>query len=233
MSFIGCGGLVALVLLLGAVGAFIGGGAEEVGGGPTAPEEPGEAEVSEPTEETTKAPPEPTKEEAMAEPEKREPPPRTPKDELRARISKKFVEGEEVRKIAFQKGEGGCQNVQVDYNEPMPGMTTEYQMEEVYRAAYRPENLRRNVCSVTVTIYGEQTDEYGQSSELKLYSTTIGQKKANRINWEPDSGANLPQLWKVNYIDPSMEQAIAEDEAEMAIDCAVDEGLFDNWLCPE
>ncbi len=42
----------------------------------------------------------------------------------------------------------------------------------------------------------------------------------------------FPSVWKLNYIHPAAEAEIAQQEAEDALDCAVAEGIFDNWLCP-
>lgn len=161
-------------------------------------------------------------------------PPPTPEQRLRSKITATFIEPRrEIMDIAISGDANGCRFATVNYKADGSDLI-EYQMEEVYRASYGNNNLRPLLCNIEVNAYGTLTDDYGQNTQVLLYSTNIDRATAQRINWSNDAlMVEFPNVWTVNQIHPAMEAALAQQEAERVIDCAEDEGLFDLDIdCP-
>lgn len=158
--------------------------------------------------------------------------PRTPEEKIRANIEETFVvQPQDLEEVSVQGGEG-CKQVGVDYTTSSP-TGIEAQMRQVYEAIYADEALNEIVCSVNVNAYGELTDQYGQGEVSQLQSTTIDRATADQINWKEPYMVDFPAVWTLNYVHPSVEAAVAQDQLEQAVDCAEDRGLFDvDILCP-
>lgn len=210
------------------------------------PEEPGQAkeankEAPPPEEEPREAeravaeaspPPE---EETTASPEPAPPPkPQTPEEKLRMRIEKTFMEPkQDVQALELRDSGAGCYNVYVKFN-ASPGFTrsvsvdgTEYQMQDVYKAAYAKQGLANLVCSVTTEATGELTDNRGNVTKETVYSTSMDSATADTINWKNAASVDFPSVWTVQYEHPALTQQRSADALDQAVDCADDGGLFD------
>lgn len=178
------------------------------------------------------APPAPPRDEARAEPP---PQPRTPEERIRAAVKKDSVEPEkEFPRIAVERDQGGCYRVTVRRIDTSgdPGQM-EFGMESVYEGVYSDPALRKRVCSVSVNTWAELTDDYGQSTQEKVYSTSMDQATAQRVNWKESYMVEFANVWKTDYVHPAVEGEKSKQAAEEAIDCAQDEGLFDvDAFCP-
>lgn len=164
--------------------------------------------------------------------------PQTPEDKLRSKIQKTFIEPKDIRNIQMTDSGAGCSNVSVAYN--ATGLTSsgtvsgiELQMQDVYEAAYRDKNLANTVCGVTVDAYGELVDNLGNTTQEKIYSTSMDRPTGTSINWNNSYAVDFPTVWTLNYMHPAVESQIAQDKVKKAADCANDDGLFDIDIdCP-
>jgi flagellar biosynthesis GTPase FlhF len=154
-----------------------------------------------------------------------EPRPASPEQRLEARVREAFVMPEDVKRVSIE-GPEGCKQVTVEYL-TTSATSIEITTQDVYTAIYGNPKLGGAVCSATVNAYGELTDQYGQGSEEQLHSTTIDRATADQINWKEDYMVDFPSVWTLNYMHPSVEAEIAQEEARHALDCAEDRGLFD------
>ncbi len=197
--------------------------------GKTAEAEAVKAEVKPPAEEKASA------EEKTAPPPEPAPPPKpqTPEEKLRTRIEKAFIEPKDIQSMQLQDSGAGCYDVYVGFlaTQGWTGGGTidgvEYQMQEVYKAAYSDENLASRVCAVTTEATGELTDNRGNVSKETIYTTSMDNATADTINWANDVSVNFPSVWALQYEHPSVTQQRAEDQVRDAVDCAQDDGLFD------
>lgn len=221
---IGCGGLVVLFLLAGIVGA-IGGDAED-----------DQASVSEETTaEEVKA--EKTREREKTsssfEQKRKYTNPRTPEETVLASIEEETrAPLEDDVRVLMETDQNGCNLVQLSYK-TVGATSIAYEMERFYRAIYGGQ-YGNSMCNVTVTAYGTLTDRFGQEYSEALYQTTLGGDVADRINWSNSSQADFPSLWTVDYVHPSAQAEIDQANAEQALDCVQEGGMFDfDWLeCP-
>ncbi len=157
--------------------------------------------------------------------------PQTPQERLHSKIEEVFVSPSADPKVAIGNSPSGCWQIDVNYStERATGIS--YQMQDVYEAVYGDQELSRYVCGMTVNAYGVRRDNYGQPYTELYYSTTMNRDVAQRVNWAEPYTVNFENIWILNYKHPVVEQEEARQEAERIIDCAVDEGFFDNWLCP-
>jgi hypothetical protein len=100
-------------------------------------------------------------------------------------------------------------------------------MKRIYEAVYSDRQTRETVCNASATALSEYSDAYGNKSDAQIYSTTLSRDVADRINWSNLYAANFEQLWTVEYEHPDVEAATLKENAQDALDCAVDNGLFD------
>jgi hypothetical protein len=144
----------------------------------------------------------------------------------------------DVRGIWIEDGGGGCKNVAVGF--VSEGLTAggtvddiEYQMEEIYQAAYGDPQLANTVCYVTANAYAKLTDNLGNVTTEKVYSTTMNQATGKSVNWRNSYAVDFPNVWTVNYESPVYTRQKAINVAKKAADCAHDDGLFDVDIdCP-
>lgn len=190
----------------------------------TAEAEPVKAEAKPPAEEKPTPPPKP------AAPPK----PQTPEEKLRAGIEKTFIEPKkDVQSLELQDSGAGCYNVYVGFlaTQGWTGGGTidgvEYQMQEIYKAAYSDQDLSNLVCAVTTEATGELTDDRGNVTRETIYSTSMDNVTADTINWKNDVSVDFPSVWALQYEHPSVTQQKAEDQVRDAVDCAQDDGFFD------
>ncbi len=160
------------------------------------------------------------------------PEPQTPEERLRSRIEKTFVVKKDIRGIWIRDSGTGCKNVAVGFvGEGWTAGGTvdsvEYQMEEVYRAAYADPQVANSVCYVTANAYAKLTDNLGNVTTEQVYSTTMDQATGKSINWRNSYAVDFPTVWAVNYEHPTFTRQKAQNALEHAADCAEDEGLFD------
>jgi hypothetical protein len=224
----GCGRLIMLVFVIWLFGACAGGDSQE-------------EQAAAPNETTQETKKERTRESAGTErteradasgtQAKQQDQPQDPGQRLESRIAGMFPFPRERHNVSVSSGPEGCWQVQVDYSTER-ATSIDYQMRRVYEAVYGDPELRRIVCDVNVNAYGVRRDDYGQPYQELYYSTTMGRDVAERINWAEPYSANFERIWTLNYKHPVVEQEEARQEAERILDCAVDEGFFDNWLCP-
>ena len=54
------------------------------------------------------------------------------------------------------------------------------------------------------------------------------------MNWSNASSVNYTDLWQVEYVHPQLEAERVQDNAQQALDCLQEGGMFDfDWLeCP-
>jgi hypothetical protein len=144
----------------------------------------------------------------------------------------------DVRGIWVDDSGAGCKNVAVGF--VSEGLTAggtvddiEYQMEEIYRAAYADPQLANTVCYVTANAYAKLTDNLGNVTTEKVYSTTMNQATGKSVNWRNSYAVDFPNVWTVNYESPVYTRQKAINVAKKAADCAHDDGLFDVDIdCP-
>ncbi len=79
--------------------------------------------------------------------------------------------------------------------------------------------------------YGLRRDDFRQPYTELYYSTMMNRDVAQRINWSKQSSGNFEKIWTLNYKHPVVRHE-ERQEAERVLDCTIDEGLYDNWLCP-
>jgi hypothetical protein len=103
----------------------------------------------------------------------------------------------------------------------------EFQIEDVYKAAYGDPKLANTVCYVTVDAYTKLTDNLGNVTTDKVYSTTMDQATGESVNWRNSYSVDFPSVWVVNYEHPVFRRQKVQNAAEKAVDCAEDEGIFD------
>lgn len=226
---IGCLGLLVILLILGGIVNLFSGEDEEAS--TSAVEETTEQSAREETREKTR---ERSTHPARKSEKEARPEPRTPEERIRAALDGKYAISveREIKDIwVYPDPANGCTRVRLDYRASSPA-SIEYQMGQIYRAVYTDEQIGRQACDVEVNAYGETSDDFGQKREELYYSTHLTGSQAARVNWEENARVNFPNIWTLTYKHPTVEQAEAKEELERAVDCAVDEGLFDNWLCP-
>ena len=105
-------------------------------------------------------------------------------------------------------------------------------MRKIYQAIYGNSELAGLVCGVGVDAYNERRDEFGQPYEELYYSRAVGGDVAARVNWSELNSVDFERIWTTNYANPAIEEQEAQDAFDQAVDCLVDEGIFDNWFCP-
>lgn len=148
---------------------------------------------------------------------------------VRQAIAKGTMSGDEIAGVYLQTDQTGCKRIYVRH-QPGAGweaMFIVWFMEHAYIAVYKDPALSSGVCSVTIKSTGSLQDKYGNVSNPVVYSTTLNSATASKINWQRASSINLEILWTVNNRHPRFAQAMLQEQAEWAADCAKDEGLFD------
>lgn len=217
-----------MVLVIGGVvNLFSGCGADEEG--------------EEPAKQETKAAEETTRERASerANREEKEEAERvsrlTPEEKLRENVEGELRYREKNLRQVLVWDEG-CTKARVDYLASTP-TGIEFEMERIYQAIYGDGQHGSSVCFVEINAFESSTDSYGQPTPEKLgYSTSMAGETAARVNWSEPFKVDFPSIWTVNYVNPTTKQAIEQAEAQAefdrVVDCMVDEGFFDNWLCP-
>ena len=148
---------------------------------------------------------------------------------VRQAIAKRTNSGDEIAGVYVQTDQTGCKRIYVRHQAGAnwEAMVIEWFMEDAYKAVYKDPALSNGVCSVTVKSTGRLQDKYGNVSNPVIYSTTLNSATASKINWQRASSINFANLWTVNYRHPAFAQAMLQEQAEWAADCAKDEGLFD------
>ncbi len=171
------------------------------------------------------------------------PKPTDPDERIRFNLEEALPDGQDVR-AAVRTDANGCRDVQANYQTNFMGTLEELlgvaettlrsEMETLYKAVYGDGLTRQYVCRLTVNAYGTLYDDYGQASLELFYTTHMDRATADRINWQDTASVNFPKLWTVDYVHPEVEEKVAQQDAEQALDCLQRGGLFDfDWLqCP-
>ena len=248
------GGFVLLVLMVVFLGAIVG-AVQQSSEDSEQASVSGEAETEEPTEEETTVEVAKAKEvaertsQSFEEEEKRKKQElakaRTPEERIRAIVENmpQFapLEPNDPKQVwvSLYK-DSGCLNVLVKYRDP--GISffgsqadwIESTMWSVYEAIHSDAVAHEAVCDVSVEAYGETTDDYGQVTEELLYKTSLSRDVAARVNWSNASSVNYTDLWQVEYVHPRLEAERVQNNAQQALDCLQEGGMFDfDWLeCP-
>ena len=55
----------------------------------------------------------------------------------------------------------------------------------------------------------------------------MGQQTMEKINWDRQGSVNFVRLYALEYMTPSAEANISQENARHAMDCVQDEGMFD------
>lgn len=224
---LGCLVLLVLLLMLGGISSLFSDDETEEQASIPASEETTE-KVTEPS------PPAPAKNRKKNK-EKKEPPPepQTPEESIRAntRTGQPLLRNKLTDLDVFPDPGNGCTRAKIDYR-TTGGMSVDFEMEEVYVAAYTDRWVGGELCNVEVHAYDTLTDRFGQQEDVLVYSTHIDGSQADRVNWNQPDLVDFESVWTVDYAHDSVQEEKAQEEFEMAVDCAVDEGFFDNWLCP-
>jgi len=100
-------------------------------------------------------------------------------------------------------------------------------MKRIYEAIYSDRRTREAVCNASATALAESSDAYGNKGDDQIYRTSMSRDVADRINWSNSYSVDFEQLWTVEYEHPDVEAATLKENARDALDCAVDNGLFD------
>ena len=168
------------------------------------------------------------------------PPPATPEEQVLANLGDIVVFQDADRRPDPSKATAdvsmdpnGCLSVLINYRETgdlfgsaIPsaeevGVT----MRQIYEAIYGDAETRAAVCNATAVAYVDLNDAYGNNNRQEIYRTSLSRDLAERVNW---SGVpRLEALWTVEYEAPQVASETARENAQKALDCAVDEGLFD------
>ena len=148
---------------------------------------------------------------------------------VRQAIAKRKMSGDEIAGVYVLTDQTGCKRIYVRHQAgaDWEAMFISWFMEDAYKAVYKDPALSSGVCSVAVKSTGSLQDKYGNVSNPVIYSTTLNSSTASKINWQRASSIDLELLWTVNYRHPAFAQAMLQEQAEWAADCAKDEGLFD------
>jgi hypothetical protein len=148
---------------------------------------------------------------------------------VRQAIAKRKFSGDKIAGVYVQTDQIGCKRIYVRHQAGAgwEAMFISWFMEDAYKAVYKDPALSNGVCSVTVKSTGRLQNKYGKVSNPVIYSTTLNSATASKINWQRAGSVNFANLWTVNYRHPAFAQAMLQEQAEWAADCAKDEGLFD------
>lgn len=167
--------------------------------------------------------------------------PQTVEEKIRFEVEKTFRPyKKDIEDIGVQQDASGCRNVAVSFKATPNAWSAgwsidgiELQMQDIYKALYADEELGDEVCNVTTNASGRLTDDYGNVSTEKIYSTSMDAATSESVNWKNDYAVNFNNVWTVDYIHPAVEQQKAKEKVEQAVDCAQDDGIFDvDALCP-
>ncbi len=199
-------------------------GAEQTAAPDTSVEEPRPVETTAEPERTTTPPPPP-------------PQPKGYEERVRAALTADEINAESIERIRVKDGEGGCKNVTVKRlaaeNWAADPDYVEQEMGDTYAAIYSKEQLASKTCGMTVNVWGDLIDKYGNRSNKRIYSTAMDRATAKNVNWQNQYSVDFSQIWRVNYKHPAVDQALLEQQLKQAADCAEDEGLFDMDVgCP-
>lgn len=213
-------GIVALASLLGM--AVLGGASQVVYGNGAEQEQ--RATVPERPEAAAAAQPEPTMEDTLPKTTAAPPAPRTFKDKIVANLAEQNRGDDEV---LVERVDDGCRNVTFNYTTPFVGSTIPSEPSVYYEAVYGDRELRDKTCRVETNAYGELVDKYGNTTREVVFTASLNKKKADKINWNDTLSVDFESLQKVEFIHPSVEANVAEENAQNAVDCMQDEGMFD------
>lgn len=228
----GCGCLVLLVIFIAFLGALIGGSSEE-------DEQVSSTETEETTEETkTEEATERTYEESFEEKEERKKP-TDPDERLRYNLQEDLTRQSpddrpvEDVPVSIEADQNGCRHVSASYT-TLGSTWIETEMRGAYETVYGDERTREVTCSLSLYAYGTLTDRYGQESLVHLYTTHMNRDVADRVNWDQPYMARLEELWTTDYVHPTAQAEIEQENAEQVLDCMQQGGIFDfDWLeCP-
>jgi flagellar biosynthesis GTPase FlhF len=170
---------------------------------------------------------------------------RTPEERVRAIVEHmpefEKLESDDPKQVWVRfYSDNGCLDVLVKFRDPGVSLfgtqadSIERRMWPVYEAIHADRVAHEAVCVVSVEAYGDITDDYGQVTEEKLYETSLSRDVAARVNWSNAAAANYTELWRVEYIHPQLEAERVQGNAQQALDCLQEGGMFDfDWLeCP-
>lgn len=129
--------------------------------------------------------------------------------------------------VLVERGDDGCRNVTFNYTTPFVGSTIPSEPSVYYEAVYGDGELRDKTCRVETNAYGELSDKYGNTTREVVFTASLNKKKADKINWDDTLSVDFESLQKVEFMHPSVEANIAEEDARNAVDCMQDEGMFD------
>lgn len=161
--------------------------------------------------------------------------PMTVEEKIRQKVGETFTTpNESIENMTIQDDGAGCYSVAVTHkatpNLLSAGVHTaglELHAQDIYTVLYSDTELANVVSNATVDATTELTDQYGNVSNEVVYSTSMYSVTANQLNWQNPYGIDFPSVWTLNYIHPSVEQQMVEEQLQKELDCAQDDGLFD------
>jgi hypothetical protein len=121
----------------------------------------------------------------------------------------------------------GCKMATINYETMFVGSNLDLDPPTYYRAVYKDPELHSQMCFVRTNAYGEKTDDYGKKHHVRLLTTSMSRRTAEKINWKNQGSVNFARLFRTEYLAPSAKADIARENAREAADCVEDQGLFD------
>jgi hypothetical protein len=121
----------------------------------------------------------------------------------------------------------GCKMATISYSTPFVGSTLLIEPQDYYKAIYTDSELRSQFCFVRTHAYGTKTDDDGKERRVRMFTTSMSRRTAEKINWENSGSLAFEKLYKTEYLAPSARADIARENARQAADCVEDQGLFD------
>jgi hypothetical protein len=121
----------------------------------------------------------------------------------------------------------GCKMATINYETMFVGSNLDLDPPTYYRAVYKDPELHSQMCFVRTNAYGEKTDDYGKKHHVRLLTTSMSRRTAEKINWENEGSVNFARLFRTEYLAPSAKADIARENARHAADCIEDQGMFD------
>jgi hypothetical protein len=179
------------------------------------------AEPSEKTEEQLQK----TTEEASKPRRKPRPEPHVPRARILWILKKDHGEARSTT-VRVEILPSGCR-LAVGYRTPFVGSTLPSEPPDYYEAIYTDPELRSQICFVRTNAYGTKSDDYGNKRRVLLLRTSRDRATAQKINWRNTWDVNFQNLYRTEYVHPSVTADIRREQAREAVDCVEDQGFFD------